>query len=53
MVAGDLRQQPGERAFPVRFAELLAAPARAKANVIVELVSPLEFCERSINTEER
>jgi hypothetical protein len=46
VIAADLRQQAGERRFPVGCAELVAPPARAKADVVVELVSPVEFCER-------
>ena len=47
VVAADLRQQAGERGFPVALAEVLAPPARAKAEIVVELVSPFEFCEAS------
>jgi len=46
VVAADLCQQAGERGFPVGFTELLVPPARAKADIVVELVSPVEFCKR-------
>lgn len=45
VVAADLSLQAGERCFPVGVGKYLVPPARAKTDVALELISPMELCE--------